>query len=166
VPQASSSLPVCRSRPSPAATARMPGPWRQRKPRHFSRSSSGVRQLRSRGSWTAPSKQSTRAPSLRAASRAAQSRLADLRTLIELEVRQAWLDIREARARVASAADAVAEADENLRISRELYGTGLGTNTQVLDAVALQITATNNRDNAALDETLALYRLSYASGRL
>jgi outer membrane protein TolC len=108
----------------------------------------------------------SRSASLRAASRAAQNRLADLRTLIELEVRQAWLDVREARARVNSAADAVAEADENLRISRELYGTGLGTNTQVLDAVALQITATNNRDNAALDETLALYRLAYASGRL
>jgi outer membrane protein TolC len=108
----------------------------------------------------------SRSASLRAASRAAQNRLADLRTLIELEVRQAWLDVREARARVAAAADAVAQADENLRISRELYGSGLGTNTQVLDAIALQVTATNNRDNAALDEILALYRLSHATGAL
>jgi outer membrane protein len=107
-----------------------------------------------------------RSASLKAASRAAQNRLQDARTLIELEVRQAWLDVREARARVSAATEAVAEADENLRISRELYGSGLGTNTQVLDAVALQVTAANNRDNAALDEALALYRLSYAAGGL
>jgi len=107
-----------------------------------------------------------RSASLRAASRAAESRLEDLRTLIELEVRQAWLDVRESRARVTTAAEAVAQAEENLRMSRELYGAGLGTNTQVLDAVALQVTAANNRDNAALDEVLALYRLSHAVGAL
>lgn len=107
-----------------------------------------------------------RSASLRAASRAADSRLEDLRTLIELEVRQAWLDVHESRARMRAAAEAVAQADENLRISRELYGAGLGTNTQVLDAVALQMTAANNRDNASLDEILALYQLSYAAGEL
>lgn len=107
-----------------------------------------------------------RSASLRAASRAAESRLEDLRTLIELEVRQAWLDVRESHSRVTTAAEAVAQAEENLRISRELYGAGLGTNTQVLDAVALQVTAANNRDNAALDEVLALYRLSHAAGAL
>ncbi len=107
-----------------------------------------------------------RSASLRAASRAAQNRTQDLRTQIELEVRQAWLDVREARARVTAAAEAVAQAEENLRISRELYGTGLGTNTQVLDAITLQVTAANNRDNATLDEAIALYRLSYSIGRL
>lgn len=107
-----------------------------------------------------------RSASLHAASRAAQSRQQDLRSMIELEVRQAWLDVREARARMQTTAEAVAQADENLRMTRELYDTGLGTNTQVLDAIALQVTATTNRDNAALDEILALYRLSHAVGTL
>ncbi|HVY81638.1 MAG TPA: TolC family protein [Steroidobacteraceae bacterium] len=107
-----------------------------------------------------------RSASLRAASRATQRRIDDLRSQIELQVREAWLDVREARNRKKAAAEAVAQAEENLRISRELYGTGLATNTQVLDAIALQITATNNRDNASLDETLALYELAYAEGTL
>jgi outer membrane protein TolC len=107
-----------------------------------------------------------RSAALRHASRAARHRLDDLRTLIELEVREAWHDLQGARARIAAAREAVAESDENLRITRELYGTGLGTNTQVLDAVALQVAATGNRDNAALDESMALLRLTRAVGAL
>lgn len=52
-----------------------------------------------------------RADALATESRAAERRLADLRSRIELEVRQAWLDIREAQARVAATHEAVAQAD-------------------------------------------------------
>lgn len=107
-----------------------------------------------------------RAAALRSAGRAAQSRLEDLKSRIELEVRQAWLGVQDAQARVKSSAEAVAQAAENLRSSRELYGAGLVTNTQVLDAVTLQIRATTNRDNARLDGSLALIRLEYAIGSL
>ena len=107
-----------------------------------------------------------RAAALRSASRAAQERLEDLRSAIELQVRQAWLDVREAQARVKASREAGAQAEENLRMSRELYGAGLATNTQVLDAVTLQINAVNNRDNAGLDETLAEVRLEHAIGAL
>ncbi|HXZ60739.1 MAG TPA: TolC family protein [Steroidobacteraceae bacterium] len=107
-----------------------------------------------------------RAAALRSASRAAQNRLDDLRSSIELQVRQAWLDVHEAQARLRASGEAVAQAEENLRSSRELYGAGLATNTQVLDAVTLRISAINNRDNAALDESLSLLRLSYAVGAL
>lgn len=103
-----------------------------------------------------------RSAALRNAGAAVRHRADDLRTQIELEVRQAWLDVREARARVAASRDSIAEADENLRITRELYGTGLGTNTQVLEAVALQVEAATNRDNATLDESLAVLRLAHA----
>lgn len=58
------------------------------------------------------------------------------------------------------------QADENLRMSRELYGAGLATNTQVLDAVTLQINAVNNHDNATLDEALSQVRLEHAVGVL
>lgn len=107
-----------------------------------------------------------RAAALRSAGRAAQQRLEDLRSSIELQVRQAWLDVHEAQARVRASGEAVAQAEENLRSSRELYAAGLATNTQVLDAVSLEVNALSNRDNATLDESLALLRLSYAVGAL
>jgi outer membrane protein len=107
-----------------------------------------------------------RAAALRNASHAAENRLDDLRSQIELQVRQAWLDLQEAQARSKPAGEAVLQADENLRTSRELYGAGIATNTQVLDAVTLQVNAVSNRNNAALDESLSLLRLEYAVGTL
>jgi outer membrane protein len=107
-----------------------------------------------------------RAAALRNASRAAQNRLDDLRSTIELQVRQAWLGVREAQARIKASGEAVTQAEENLRSSRELYGARLATNTQVLDAITLQINAINNRDNATLDESLSRLRLAYAVGAL
>ena len=103
-----------------------------------------------------------RSAALRNSGMAARHRVDDLRTQIELEVRQAWLGVREARGRVVASRDAVAQADENLRITRELYGTGLGTNTQVLDAVTLQVESANNHENATLDESLAVLQLARA----
>lgn len=105
-----------------------------------------------------------RSAALRSASRAVQRRTDDIRSMIELEVREAWLNVREARARIMATAEAVSEAEENLRMARELYRTGLGTNTQVLDAVTLQVAAINNADDAKLDESLALLRLAHAAG--
>jgi outer membrane protein TolC len=107
-----------------------------------------------------------RSSALRSAGRAAGSRLDDLRSQIELEVREAWLGEREARARVSAAGESVAQSEENLRISRELYGSGLGTNTQVLEAVALQVGAANNEHNARLDVSLARLTLAHAVGSL
>lgn len=107
-----------------------------------------------------------RSAALERASRAARFRLDDLRAQIQLEVRQAWLDVQAAQARIAASREAKSQAEENLRMSRELYGGGLGTNTQVLDAVALQISAANNHDNAVLDESLALLALQRAVGTL
>lgn len=107
-----------------------------------------------------------RTEALLRASRAARHRLDDMRTQIELEVRQAWLDVRAAQARMAATREASSQAEENLRMTRELYGGGLGTNTQVLDAVALEVAAANNHDNAVLDEALALLALERAVGKL
>lgn len=107
-----------------------------------------------------------RAAALERASRAARHRLDDLRAQVQLEVRQAWLDVRAAQARISASQEAKSQAEENLRMTRELYGGGLGTNTQVLDAVSLQIAAANNHDNAVLDEALALLALQRAVGKL
>ena len=99
-------------------------------------------------------------------SRAQRGRLEDLRAQIGLEVRESWLALRDAQARLRASSQSVALAEENLHDSRELYGTGLATNTQVLDAVALRTRAVSNRDDATLDASMALLRLAYAVGGL
>jgi outer membrane protein TolC len=107
-----------------------------------------------------------RASALRRASEAARLRAADMKSSIELEVRDAWLARDEARARIQATREAVEQAEENLRMSRELYGAGLATNTQVLEAVTLRITAAGNRDAALLDAELARIALARAAGEL
>jgi outer membrane protein TolC len=107
-----------------------------------------------------------RAVALRRQGDAARLRLEDLRRQVELQVREAWLGVAEADARGLASREAVSQADENLRISRELYGAGLVTHTQVLDAIALRVAAAGNRDDALFDAELARLRLARAIGRL
>jgi outer membrane protein TolC len=107
-----------------------------------------------------------RAAALRRDAEALQRRSADLRSIIELQVREAWLGLREARGRVTASREATAQAEENLRTSRELYRTGLATNTQVLDAVTLSLNAANNHDDALLDVEYARLKLARAVGSL
>ena len=98
--------------------------------------------------------------------RAAEEQRADVESLIALQVRQAWLGVEEARQRVEVTGDAVQQAEENLRIARERYGAGLGTQTQLLEAETLRVQALGNRDNAVLDASLARLRLARAAGVL
>jgi outer membrane protein TolC len=98
--------------------------------------------------------------------RAAEEQRDDVESLIALQVRQAWLGVEETRQRVQVTADAVDQAEENLRIARERYGAGLGTQTQLLEAETLRVQALTNRDNATLDAALARLRLARAVGSL
>jgi outer membrane protein TolC len=76
------------------------------------------------------------------------------------------LNREDAAARIHAASTAVAQAEENVRIARELYSSGLGTNNQVLDAESLRVAALTNRDDAAFDVLVAEYRLERAIGAL
>jgi outer membrane protein TolC len=107
-----------------------------------------------------------RAAALDRSKRATEHQRADAESMITLQVRQAWLDVEETRERVQVTADAVEQADENLRIARERYGVGLGTQTQLLEAENLRVQALRNRDNAVLDAGLAKLRLARAVGAL
>lgn len=107
-----------------------------------------------------------RVAALKSRARAAEQRLADSRSLVALDVESEYLNQADALARVAVGRSAVAQAEENVRIAKELYGSGLGTNTQVLDAEALRVTAVRNRDDAMLDQIVAAYRLRRATGDL
>jgi outer membrane protein len=107
-----------------------------------------------------------RADSLRSTARAEQQQLQDLRSRVELQVQQAWLDRTQAAARQSSANAAVSQAEENLRVTRQLYEAGAGTSTQVLDAEALRAAALSNRDEAHFDLALAQFELAHAAGEL
>ena len=91
---------------------------------------------------------------------------ADLESMIELQVRQSWLRLQETRERKRLTESAVEQAEENLRVVRDRYRNGEGTNTEVLDAEMLRSLSRSNFDNAEFDASLALYELARGVGRL
>ena len=107
-----------------------------------------------------------RTSALRSRAHAAELRLADLRSQVRLDVEAAYYNREEATARIQSAAAAVAQAEENVRMAKELYANGLATNNQVLDAETLNVVALTNRDDARFDVLVADYRLQRAVGEL
>lgn len=90
----------------------------------------------------------------------------NLRSLIELQVRQSWLRLNETRERKRLTERAVEQAEENLRVVRDRYRNGEGTNTEVLDAQVLRSMSRSNFDNADFDSKLALYELARGVGKL
>ena len=98
--------------------------------------------------------------------RALQQEQANLESMIRLEVRQAWLRLKETQERVRLTEQAVEQAEENLRVVRDRYRNGEGTNTEVLDAEVLRLLSRSNYDNADFDAKLALYELARGVGRL
>ena len=91
---------------------------------------------------------------------------ANLESMIELQVRQAWLRLKETDERKKLTERAVEQAEENLRVVRDRYRNGEGTNTEVLDAETLRSLSRSNFDNADFDAQLALYELARGAGRL
>ena len=63
---------------------------------------------------------------------------------IRLEVKSAYLDLRSSSQKMEVTKTAVAQAEENLRLQRLRYQEGVGTATDVLDAVTLLTTAETN----------------------
>jgi outer membrane protein TolC len=60
----------------------------------------------------------------------------------------------------------VQQAEENLRVVRDRYRNGEGTNTEVLDAETLRAQSANNLDGARYDLRLAEITLARAVGAL
>lgn len=89
-----------------------------------------------------------------------------LHSIIELRVHQSWLRLNETEMRKRLTESAVEQADENLRVVRDRYRNGEGTNTEVLDAERLRNISRSNFDNANFDAKLALYQLAREVGSL
>lgn len=96
--------------------------------------------------------------------------VADLRrdaaSKIQLQVRNAWLSVEESRSRIEAAQTALAQADENLRVARDRYQSGVGTNTEVLDAETLRVRSLSNHYGAVYDNVVAVMRLRRSIGNL
>lgn len=92
---------------------------------------------------------------------------ADLKTsvqTVELEVRQAWLNIQEARERIETSSTAVASAEEDYKISQARYMAGVGTNLDVLDSQNALTNAQNNYVAALYDYNTSRASLDKAMG--
>ena len=83
---------------------------------------------------------------------------------VQLEVQEGFLALQTSRSRVSATERAVEQAKENLRLQQLRYSEGVGTATEVLDAVSLATTAEQNFLNARYDVTEARARLGFAVG--
>jgi outer membrane protein len=108
----------------------------------------------------------SRTAALRRRQRSLEQRHSDLETLVALQVQQVWLELQETRTRVEVTAEAVAQSEENLRITRQQYQAGLVISTRVLEAESLRTLSHTNYNDAVLDASLARYRLARAVGEL
>ena len=109
----------------------------------------------------------TKSQTEQAKAQLAQAR--DARKLLEdqavLEVTQSRLTLARANEKVRVAGQAVGQAEENLRVTRERFKQGVALTTDVLDADVALLQARLNRTQAAIDLVLAQARLEKALGR-
>jgi len=85
---------------------------------------------------------------------------------IQLEVREAYLDLRAAALRIEVASAAAAEADEAHRIIQNRHQAGLTTVTELLRSEAALAAARTRRLAAVYDHRVAAAALEHAAGTL
>jgi outer membrane protein len=84
---------------------------------------------------------------------------------VKLEVEKYILDLKTASEKITVTKDAVGQAEENLRINRVRYGEGVGTATEVLDAVTLLTIAETNLYRSLYDFRRAEAGFIYSIGK-
>lgn len=83
---------------------------------------------------------------------------------VQLEVRQAYLNMNEADKRIESTQVAVEQAEEDFKIAGVRYSAGVGTNIDVIDAQVALTTAKNNYIQAMYDYNTSKANLDKAMG--
>ena len=83
---------------------------------------------------------------------------------IQLEIKGAYLSLREAEKNIQVAKTAVVQAEENFRMNEERYKQQVATSTDVLDALTLLTQARTNYFNALSEHNIAWARLERAMG--
>jgi outer membrane protein TolC len=94
----------------------------------------------------------------------AEASLEGLTQSIVYEVRQATVDLENARQRVQSAEEAVQYANENLKLAQGRYSTGVGSPIEVSDAVSTLSKALFTRYQTLYDALVAAVALEKATG--
>ncbi len=90
--------------------------------------------------------------------------LIQIKDLVRLEVKEAYLSLREAEKNIGVAEKSIEQAEENFRISQVRYQEQVATSLEVLDAQTLLSQAKNNTYQALYNYNLALSRLTKAMG--
>ncbi len=88
-----------------------------------------------------------------------------LKDEIRIEVEKFFLEFKNAQERLKVTEHAIKQAEENLRITKIKYKEGLGTGTEVLDAIAALSLSENNYHRAFYDLLRAEAGLIFATGR-
>jgi outer membrane protein TolC len=83
---------------------------------------------------------------------------------IRLEVTQSYLMLQEARDRIEVAQTNVQQAEENYKVTQDLFQQGMTTNTEFLDANTLLVQAKSNYITALADYKVARAKLQQAVG--
>ena len=96
----------------------------------------------------------------------AQENEADLLDNIILQVREAYLDIKEFEYNIIVTEKAIEQAEEDFRINQSRYQAQLSTSTDVLDAQTRLTRARINYFNALYNYKISLMRLAWATGTL
>ena len=97
---------------------------------------------------------------------AAGERKKEVQSIICLQIRQAWLDLKEASLRIKVTETALKQSLENLNVTKNRYKQEIGTNTEVLDAETLRTKTLTNHSNAVYDAVMADFRLNRAAGSI
>jgi outer membrane protein len=90
--------------------------------------------------------------------------LRELKDAIQLQVKDAYLNLREAEKNIEVAQTAVIQAKENFRMNEERYKQQVATSTDVLDAQTLLTQARSNYFNALSEHNIAWAQLERAMG--
>ncbi len=98
--------------------------------------------------------------------RKAQESQAELFDSIILQVREAFLDIKEFEFNIGVAEKAIEQAEEDFRINQSRYQAQLSTTTEVLDAQTRLSRARIEYFNALYNYRIALMQLAWATGTL
>jgi len=107
-----------------------------------------------------------RAAQLEQSAEALLRQRSNVESLISLQVKQAWHNLDSKQKQVGVIQKALESADENLRVSRNRYQQGVGTNTEVLDGQTLRTQAYSTYYRSLYDSVLAEMQLLRAIGAL
>ncbi|MDU2063896.1 MAG: TolC family protein [Sporomusaceae bacterium] len=103
-----------------------------------------------------------KAAEAKAASLKAQEQAKQQGNAVELEVRQTYLTMNEAKQRITTSSEAAAKATEDLSIAKVKYAAGAGTNLDVIDAQLALTQAKTNETQARYDYNVAKASLEKA----